>query len=102
MDLARTLIINEIGYIFYRSVRIIGSYMLKLNYFLVLIVFCLTTTLYSQEEDSSSTVEQKSGLSFNLMKYDFGVVESGVEVNYVFKFENIASDTVKIDKVGST
>ena len=76
--------------------------MLKLNYFLVLIVFCLTTTLYSQEEDSSSTVEQKSGLSFNLMKYDFGVVESGVEVNYVFKFENIASDTVKIDKVGST
>ena len=102
MILDRILTINKIGYIFYGSARIEGKFMEYLKYFLFVLIFTFASIVYAQTQDSSASDLVKPALEFDHTEYDFGSVNSDTAVTHVYTFRNVSSDTIKINKVGTS
>jgi len=76
--------------------------MAKLKYFVFILIFCTASMACAQMQDSSSANKVKSALEFDHMEYNFGMVNPDTMVVHVYTFKNVSSDTIKINKVGTS
>ena len=72
-----------------------------LKHLLFSLILCWAVAGFSQEQ-GIKVLWDRPGLVFSEMEYDFGIVKSDTVVTHVYTFKNVSSDTIKINKVGTS
>lgn len=76
--------------------------MLKFRYVFTIFIFFGMAIGLSQEVQSDSIEEVKSSLVFSELEYDFGKIKSDTIITHIYTFKNVSSDTININKVGTS
>jgi hypothetical protein len=76
--------------------------MLRLKYFIFILVLYTATVVSAQIQDSTVSENEKPALEFDHMEYNFGTVTTDTVVSHIYNFKNVSLDTIKINKVGTS
>ncbi|MBN1408572.1 MAG: DUF1573 domain-containing protein [Calditrichaceae bacterium] len=76
--------------------------MVNYKYFMFILIFFAVSNASAQIQDSNLLDQPKSGLAFDHMEYDFGIVKSDTIVTHVYTFKNVSLDTIRINQVGTS
>ncbi len=70
---------------------------MKISIWIVLIVFCFAVLGYAHAPGIAEPEGAK--IQFKKTSHDFGELEDGMIVDYVFKFTNVGAEVLRIQRV---